>query len=505
MSELIALVLGLLLGWLLSVLIARARGGLRTHRSPYNFQGGDRRRVRAELADLRHRLRLAATRFSQEQRARELAEAALRQLTGQLEQAQQQIAALEATARRLSRSADRPDSSKRQPAAVAPANLNPASPGGSAAGAPAPAGLTPTAEAQLRELERTVNSLESQLADSQRQRRRQRLELDAAQHEVEALQRRTEEEGQSQAALQSQLMAVSSHMARLQAQLDDAQSLAGLFPIQAAEINDLRRRLATLTAEKATWQDRFDTHHRRLVAAATYVQELRRRYRFVLNELRQQHGLGPAAGAAPSATGDAPAVPVGHEPDPRPWSPDPGAAPSEGRLSGPEIRPATDTLRPSPTAETRPSVSGPAVETSTQDGEPEYGGNGPVKARPGADRFGINPAAPVAERPGSAMVDSLNTGPGGPDEQDPPETRHEPTVADDRKGSPDPDSSPQASGDDLQQIKGIGPTYAGRLREAGIRTFAALATLSADHIREITRVRADPSDWIQQATRLAHS
>lgn len=60
--------------------------------------------------------------------------------------------------------------------------------------------------------------------------------------------------------------------------------------------------------------------------------------------------------------------------------------------------------------------------------------------------------------------------------------------------------------DDLTTIKGIGPTYAKRLREAGITTFAALATQSPDYLAEVTRATgsaADPVEWIAEARALA--
>jgi large subunit ribosomal protein L21 len=62
--------------------------------------------------------------------------------------------------------------------------------------------------------------------------------------------------------------------------------------------------------------------------------------------------------------------------------------------------------------------------------------------------------------------------------------------------------------DDLTRINGIGKTFAERLNSAGIHTFAELANLTPEHIRNVTAMRpwqADPDDWIVQAAILATS
>ncbi|MFQ5398492.1 MAG: DUF4332 domain-containing protein [Anaerolineae bacterium] len=60
---------------------------------------------------------------------------------------------------------------------------------------------------------------------------------------------------------------------------------------------------------------------------------------------------------------------------------------------------------------------------------------------------------------------------------------------------------------DVQSINGIGPTYAKRLRDAGVRTIADLAGQTAERLAEIVLLKAwqnaDPSAWIAEAqTRL---
>lgn len=62
--------------------------------------------------------------------------------------------------------------------------------------------------------------------------------------------------------------------------------------------------------------------------------------------------------------------------------------------------------------------------------------------------------------------------------------------------------------DDLKAINGIGPVYAGRLHSAGIQTFAQLAELSPDQIRQIIGTERsshmiEPELWIAEARGLS--
>lgn len=74
--------------------------------------------------------------------------------------------------------------------------------------------------------------------------------------------------------------------------------------------------------------------------------------------------------------------------------------------------------------------------------------------------------------------------------------------------SPAPDVSSvieTVAGDDLTQIKGIGPTYARRLVAAGYDSYASIAGASADTLREITKApaMADIEAWIDTARALS--
>lgn len=73
-----------------------------------------------------------------------------------------------------------------------------------------------------------------------------------------------------------------------------------------------------------------------------------------------------------------------------------------------------------------------------------------------------------------------------------------------------PPPAPPAARDDLTKIRGIGPTYAGRLYAAGITTYAALAQLTPAEIKAIVAPgRAgnfiDASSWVAQAQALAQA
>lgn len=68
---------------------------------------------------------------------------------------------------------------------------------------------------------------------------------------------------------------------------------------------------------------------------------------------------------------------------------------------------------------------------------------------------------------------------------------------------------PETMGDDLTLIDGIGATFAARLQEAGIDSFAALAAADEDTLAQVIKApewrRPDFADWISQAQTLLAS
>lgn len=68
--------------------------------------------------------------------------------------------------------------------------------------------------------------------------------------------------------------------------------------------------------------------------------------------------------------------------------------------------------------------------------------------------------------------------------------------------TPAPEKATRKAGaDDLTELKGIGPTFARRLKEAGYTTYADIAAASADALREVTQApaMANPEEWIAEA------
>jgi len=88
-----------------------------------------------------------------------------------------------------------------------------------------------------------------------------------------------------------------------------------------------------------------------------------------------------------------------------------------------------------------------------------------------------------------ALRDKLLPAPNVPDEP-PPRFRTGPTDA----------RATGEEGDDLTEIKGIGPVYASRLPAAGIDTFAALAKADPDAVAAAAKVSEQTAaEWIEQA------
>jgi predicted flap endonuclease-1-like 5' DNA nuclease len=68
-------------------------------------------------------------------------------------------------------------------------------------------------------------------------------------------------------------------------------------------------------------------------------------------------------------------------------------------------------------------------------------------------------------------------------------------------------AAPEGEGDDLTQIKGIGPVAKGQLNEQGVMTFAQIAALSDEDIARIDAAMPfsaeQITDWRAQAGELA--
>lgn len=90
-----------------------------------------------------------------------------------------------------------------------------------------------------------------------------------------------------------------------------------------------------------------------------------------------------------------------------------------------------------------------------------------------------------------------------PRETEPPAFRSEPPRSTPSSRPADPQTSEP---DDLTQINGIGPVFAGRLVEAGMTSFQQVASSSEETLAEVLGPRvSNPADILQQARRLAGS
>lgn len=68
------------------------------------------------------------------------------------------------------------------------------------------------------------------------------------------------------------------------------------------------------------------------------------------------------------------------------------------------------------------------------------------------------------------------------------------------KDTSTPDAATPTASDDLKQVKGIGPVYADKLGEMGIRSFGELAAADAAAVADgLDVAESQVADWIEQA------
>ncbi|MCA9983048.1 MAG: hypothetical protein KDE59_02095 [Anaerolineales bacterium] len=255
----------------------------------------------------------------------------------------------------------------------------------------------------------------------------------------------------------TELIRLREQMADLESQLQDAQALAGQFPIQAVEIRRLEHQLTEMRAER-------DDLKAKVTEAAVYIRDVQKRYQLVLDKMRQllvqrERGASPESLASlkaqvesedlDSATGIA--------------ADDTKVAVSVSQLL-PKDRPVDeDDLTP------------PLNKS----------GNGVHKTPTVVSILEVEPA--------EAADDEAD--------DDIPKTEFMPLPA------VEPISAKRSV--DLQVIKGIGRTYAQRLREAGIHSLSELVKATPEQLREVTGIEewhaADPASWIAQARQLLAS
>jgi predicted flap endonuclease-1-like 5' DNA nuclease len=130
------------------------------------------------------------------------------------------------------------------------------------------------------------------------------------------------------------------------------------------------------------------------------------------------------------------------------------------------------------------SKEGGLTPAQSRQSEPQQGGDGTPQTAVDISEGGSGPAAPSPASPSVLHLESL--------------------------GSVSKAAEAPRGQDQLEEIRGIGPVFATRLKAAGIRTFAELAALTPERIVEIVTPDntaennlIDPQDWIRQAHNLA--
>lgn len=76
----------------------------------------------------------------------------------------------------------------------------------------------------------------------------------------------------------------------------------------------------------------------------------------------------------------------------------------------------------------------------------------------------------------------------------------------DRPAEREAQSDSASPADDLTKINGIGPAFARRLAQSGIATYAQLADMTAQEVRQRAQLadwQGDPENWIDQASKLS--
>jgi len=120
-----------------------------------------------------------------------------------------------------------------------------------------------------------------------------------------------------------------------------------------------------------------------------------------------------------------------------------------------------------------------AADAASEDSEAESGAEHESEAEPESEVDASEPEADASE----------------------PEAEPESEVEDDTETETGADASHPSDPDaDLEEITGIGPTYADRLREAGIADIGALAAADAADLAERADVPASRvEDWVERA------
>ena len=164
--------------------------------------------------------------------------------------------------------------------------------------------------------------------------------------------------------------------------------------------------------------------------------------------------------------------------------------PAAGESSTTDRRSGTDpdsTGEPTPVEDVEGDEEVEVAQTVVEPGEDEAGVDVTVEHEPDTRSEDAVKGTDTADTGSSADVEPADTGDaeseetGADEPEDAEGTDTEDATAEPGEGT---ERSPPGEGVDLEEVKGIGPAYADRLRDAGIEDVAALAAADAADLAE---------------------
>ncbi|MDL5361640.1 helix-hairpin-helix domain-containing protein [Halalkalicoccus sp. NIPERK01] len=224
----------------------------------------------------------------------------------------------------------------------------------------------------------------------------------------------------------------------------------------------------------------------------------------LLNKLKSLLGLGDGRSGSDRQGTDDVGVTVEREPgepaeeEAPPATPAPGTEAAEPEPAAESEPEATDS-EPEPAVE--PEVESPPAEDTLDESPEDLDGRGSTPEPEPESTSGPEPVETAEDEDEGALVESESE----PIERVEPEPAAEDEAAEGTEpegGAEGEPASAESAGDDepLREIKGIGPSYATKLSEAGVESAADLAAADAGELSEATGLSEKRiQGWIDRA------